>query len=175
MPEVKPVSTRVLLKEATQSAHDMADATWGQASTFADAARYRAWLSRLRAAHARYGLAAATALGAADAMEEQARLRCLQSDLGEAGAPAKAAPAPSSDWAWGVCYALNGSALGASVMVKSYNVPERDGTRYLWHMRSYARGGQLGSFFGRLNACDLSVEDAAVGACMVFDLMGAPH
>ena len=125
-------------------------------------------------AHCGLGLAAAERSGLPSALrEEQARIAALERDLAPA-APPGPAPLLSRDAAWGVLYALNGSALGATVLLRETAGDERP-SAYLTVMRDYARSGELRAFFDTLNHAPLELSGAAQGAAAVFADLASHH
>jgi heme oxygenase len=168
---------RDVLRQRTAGLHTAAEQVWRADRGFPDLGAYRAFLSALLSAHQRLGLAAAEARGdAADMAEERARITALKDDLGDAAppqaGPAAALPARSivPDRAWGIGYALNGSALGAAMMLKA-GMPGDWPISYLTSLSAYARSGRLATFFRRLNAAPLDLDIASEGGCDVFRLL----
>lgn len=144
---------------------------------FADISRYRGFLLALLTAHARLGLDAARLRNAeVDGLEEERRIHALGTDLDMATLwrdPARVSQPlrMSRDYAWGVGYVLNGSALGAAVIMKAGHLGPTWPVRYLGLARDYARSGNLKAFFDALNEQTLDRAQALRGAVAVFDLL----
>ncbi|WP_436399326.1 biliverdin-producing heme oxygenase [Roseobacter sp. S98] len=165
---------RDVLREATQAAHSAAENVWFGEGHFASLPDYRAWLTRMLEVHETLGLAAATAVSP-DLFLPQETARCValrrDLDLEPVGAgPDRAMP---DSHAWGVLYALNGSALGASHIHREVSGTRDWPLRYLAEMRTYATSGGVKEFFDRLNAAGLDTARALDGALDVFDRISA--
>ena len=163
-------SNRDALREATRCAHDRAEEVWTPDLMARD--RLAPFLTRMFKLHEDLGLPAALRCDVDGAESlERSRISALAQDLGVSVGtrPSRADWSPSGDEAWGVLYALNGSALGATALLRSRD-PET-APAYLRLMRDYARSGALGAFFKRLNAQDLDLERAGAGATRVFAAM----
>ncbi|MEL6476354.1 MAG: hypothetical protein AAFR17_03430 [Pseudomonadota bacterium] len=160
---------RHALRSATKNAHESAERAWSHAREAAFP--IIDFLSVMRALHTGMGLPAAKRSGFAGAVEiERQRIDALDDDLGSAVALSGPAPVcPCRDAAWGVLYALNGSALGATVLLRTHAAGENRPSVYLTLMRDHARSGALGVFFRALNQQDLDRAAAAAGARSVFE------
>ncbi|WP_298836223.1 biliverdin-producing heme oxygenase [uncultured Roseobacter sp.] len=170
-----PPDNRLSLKAATSDAHASAEAVWFDAGAFSSPDRYRLWLGQMLAVHSDMGLrAAGTVMSGAYLAPEEARCAALARDLGTSPPPAPDQPA-SESWSWGVLYALNGSALGASVIHRTISRENSWPLEYLTVMRDFATTGGVKQFFDRLNAVDLSENEARRGADAVFARLGEYH
>ncbi|MEM7524934.1 MAG: hypothetical protein AAF360_14485, partial [Pseudomonadota bacterium] len=149
--------------------HDEAELRWTNAGAFSDAGRYREFLTTMLVVHRRYGASAAARDAKATAIEAE-RIRALCADLASPiGDAAPSDPvAMGSDFAWGVLYVLNGSAMGASILLNQKVMAPSLPTSYLETMRGYAQSGSLGAFFRALNEARLDMSRAAKGADAVF-------
>lgn len=67
-------------------------------------------------------------------------------------------------------YALNGSALGAAMILKHGGLGPDWPRRYLEMGRSYARSGGVRHFFDRLDRTPLVPHRVVAGAAAVFEL-----
>ena len=170
---------RSLLRHATRSAHDRAERRW---SDVPDTAHEMAkFLNAMLSLHLEFGLTAASSVDQHGALElEHKRLAALRGDL---EIVPHTEPDPTArmhhDTAWGTLYALNGSALGATVLMRQSRETIGASTRYLELMSSFARSGALGTFFRTLNRQTLDMRRATSGATAVFAAMadqkpGAP-
>lgn len=164
---------RGYLKAATHRAHERAETRWTVSGRFRDASAYIDWLRVMERSHRRLGLNAAACAYPHALQVEQIRISALGSDLGGGqGAPVTVAKI-SQSWAWGVLYALNGSALGASILLKSGAVPNAWPSAYLRVMRDYATSGGLVAFMRSLQQQALDLPQAANGADAVFEMIRA--
>ncbi|MEL6585556.1 MAG: hypothetical protein AAFY65_09330 [Pseudomonadota bacterium] len=159
-------TNRAVLRDATRAAHGAAEARWVWQGRFRSRGAYGDWLRRLLRAHCTLGLPAAQVLG--DAHQERLRIRALRSDLGLSGAGARGPEPLDLGTAWGVAYALNGSALGASSLLTSGAVSRDWPQAYLRVLRDYARGGGLRAFFDDLDAASVPRAQMVQGAQAVF-------
>ena len=168
------VSQRDQLRRATQTAHAKAEARWFRMGSFANRSSYDTWLSSLFLAHARLG-AVATKDGMLSRYGriEAARKSALLSDLEADYIDCSETRPVSASWSWGVLYALHGSSLGASVLLKTNAIDASWPRRYLEEMRGFATSGQLSKFFRDLNATPANTEEMVAGANAVFDLLAA--
>lgn len=159
---------RAKLEAATRALHDRTEALWAGTGGFSTRTKYLAFLATLLDAHHRLGLPAAEARKAeGDIADEQIRLEALYADTGRVPlAPVTVRPSPS--YAWGIGYVLNGSALGAVMMLKEGHVPEGWPTAYLEEGCAYAKSGKLAAFFRALDAAELDMDEAALGARDTF-------
>lgn len=169
------VTHRAVLKEATGTAHLKAETAWTRDGKFADRAGYETWLRCLQVTHLTLGMTAASVIKCdAQCLEEHSRAKALALDL--AGGPRPKTPPKrgSESWAYGVCYALNGSAIGASILLKSRSTHAPWPCAYLETMADYATSGRLKAFFERLEAVQLNMDDAVQGARDVFTTIAEP-
>lgn len=164
---------RPILQETTRAVHHRIEAMWTPSGGFSSEDHYRAFLRALFRVHTTIGLAAALRRSEG-VVEEAARIAALADDL-EMEAPPRVAPlAESVDYAWGVGYVLNGSALGASILLKSGAVAETWARRYLERGRTYAQTGQLRRFFDALNTAPLHLAGVQAGALDTFAAFETP-
>ncbi len=165
---------RDFLKHVTGAAHATAEKSWFSSSAFASRVAYSDWLSALFEAHATLG-AAATKSSALKSYRnaEERRRRAIALDLGFQSMAERSTCVPSQSWSWGVLYALNGSALGASILLKTGVLNPQWPKSYLNEMRLFATSGQLKYFFEHLNEEELDREAMADGAIAVFDLIAS--
>ena len=170
--EVRPLrGNRRVLQQATRHAHDQAEDSWGFMGH--DAFAMGKFLQAMLNLHISFGLPAALRLGQAHLLDrETARLAALRCDL---KIPSKtpvpvARPWRRADEAWGILYALNGSAMGATALLRTQGGEGRP-QAYLSLMQDYAQSGALGAFFRDLNRQTLDQAAAIAGARSVFDAM----
>ena len=162
---------RTVLRLATRKNHDLAERYWS--SPDASAFRIYDFLTSMHRLHAGLGVAAADHVGSDKARKlEQQRLLALRQDLQcgpNVGLQTSALPG-TKDFAWGVLYALNGSALGANVLLRA-GVGGQNQSAYLHLMQDYVKSGALSVFFRALNGQDLDRAHAIAGARTVFGQM----
>lgn len=165
-------STREALRVAVQDLHDAAEAEWADPSGFASVDRYLAFLGALQRAHLVLGLPAAQALPDPEYVaHEEDRIRALHHDLGTVPDPAGAGPVQSPAYAWGVSYALQGSSVGAAIMLKHGAIRPGWPDRYMQLGRDHVRSGDLNRFFDRLDAAAPPMNAATEGASDVFRIL----
>lgn len=177
--ETPAASLRNRLKQATSRQHAMLDRYWGGSGRFLSESAYRAFLHRLLLAHSQLGLplAPTAALRGLEAERLEALRQDLRHDLlrleGLALSPAPApSVATSRCFGWGVAYVLNGSAMGASLMLKrGYLAPDWP-RAYLTLGQSFAKSGALSRFFAQLETEVADPKDAEQGARVTFELLG---
>gem|GEM_PF-3672755 len=75
----------------------------------------------------------------------------------------------SVGYAWGVRYALGGSALGAAVLLRSGHLPQGWPRRYLSAQAAQARSGQVRKLFDIINRATFPLNPAVEGANAVFE------
>lgn len=169
-------SNRDALRAAIRESHDRAEAIWTGAGGIHVPDVYRDWLTCLCGVHTRIGLPAARILGYAGEIEEELRrIEALSGDIGQP-VPDVAPRGPQvggADWAWGVRYALNGSMLGATQMLKSPDMAHHVRRAYLTCAHAYATSGKLAAFFRALNDRQLDLDAARAGAEQVFAAVSA--
>lgn len=176
------MTVRDALKRATRSSHDAAETRLHDEGAFASLSGYARFLTAMRRAHAGLGLDAARALGAEATGRELILIDRLDADLSACsehvappGAHDDAAATFSEDFAWGVAYALNGSAIGAAIILKTGTVRDDWPTSYLRAQASGARDGLARRFFDALDARKPELHEAASGAHAVFNMItGGP-
>jgi heme oxygenase len=158
------------LKAATRDAHRKAEARWTDNGSFADRYSYDGWLKTMYVVHASLGQAAALTGCWSDAVEEEKfRLSCLAQDIGFSGNSSNTSSHElSPDEAWGVLYALNGSALGAQILLSEKSFVPEWPVAYLDAMRRFAKSGSLFTFFANLEIADIDTGSAIAGAKKVF-------
>lgn len=164
------------LKVATLQAHHKTEAAWFGHNAFDSLATYKHWLNAMHDVHLALGLDAAHALSGQQGQQlETERLLALDADLSRLLAYAHTPDPVSDSWAWGVQYAINGSALGASILLKSAALQPGWPTAYLDTMRQFATSGALNTFFHDLNAQHLNRPEAEAGATRVFTMLESAH
>ena len=165
---------RAKLRFLTAQAHADLESLWSVSDGFASKAVYMRFLERAWRVHRGLGQAAATVWGDADALDvERERIACLAEDLGGRSASCPSQPGLSVGYAWGVAYVLNGSSLGASIMLKRGDIPRDWPDRYFQHGRQFVQTGQLKRFMDRLNSADIDLTDATRGARACFEAFSA--
>lgn len=172
--KMKPTGllNRDRLRRATRDAHANAEHLWFSAGAFTDRATYLRWLTAMAHVHADIGHHAATALRThIPERIETERAQALSQDLQKTipGGPNR--PRLSESYAWGAMYVLNGSAMGASVLLKPGVLPPQWPRHYLYAMQSFSKSGQLRRFFDQLEARNLDHADSIAGATAVFHLL----
>lgn len=171
---VSRLSNRHYLKMVTSDPHDKAEARWFSSGKFTCRNSYEQWLQSMLHVHGSLGVKATakTALPQYGNVEE-GRFAALSLDLAlpKTPSPIEAPSEISTAWAWGVLYALNGSSLGASILLKSESVRTDWPSQYLHEMRQFATSGALGHFFAELDALKLDKSEAANGAKAVFSAL----
>ena len=169
-------SHRRLLRAATQDLHDETERAWSTSGGFGSREHYLSFLKAIRGVHVAIGFPAAELIGTRkEIAEENARIRALSEDLGEAPHWTSPDQPLSRSFAWGVGYGLNGSTLGASVMLKAGHCRAEWPSAYFRLGRDYVQSGRLARFFQSLDAADLELEKAVAGARAVFErLASAP-
>lgn len=165
------MDNRLALKASTHTAHQGAESVWFGEHGFGDRARYMGWLQRMYTIHRDLGVPASCALGQGDF--EQDRLSHLQSDLDRPAEPSGGGLPMDPSRAWGIQYVLNGSALGAGVILKSGQLGADWPFAYLQSMSDFARSGKLKRFFEALNTAHLDLASARRGAQDVFGALRA--
>ncbi|MCY4178771.1 MAG: hypothetical protein OXC60_04675 [Litoreibacter sp.] len=164
------ISNRQYLKRETQAAHDRAERVWVGPAGFADLHAYRRWLTAMLDLHRDFGRPAERRLARLhDEPAEERRISALCADLGCACDAPRPGDDVSESWAWGAQYVLNGSAIGASILLKSASLQEGWPRAYLREMRSFATSGRLADFFAGLDAAQLNLPLAKAGALAVFE------
>jgi len=139
---------------------------------FESVEQYQTWLTALLVAHSELGRSSAQLLGnPAFSTTEQTRCALLESDLNRHCPDHIEFRLKTKSWAWGVQYALNGSSLGASVLLKSGALGRAWPREYLKSMKEFATSGALKQFFAALDDEPFSVDEAVAGAESVFGLL----
>lgn len=168
-------SNRALLKRATSGAHRSVESAWFPSAGFQGFDGYREWLLALYKVHNTLGQSAAHTLGRENwIVEESARMACLVRDTGLQPQAAPPAKLGSESWAWGVLYAINGSALGGAVLLRDPSLHESWPKAYLKELGAFAKSGGVKSFFDELNKNSITARDAINGALAVFATLEKP-
>lgn len=167
-------SPRFLLRDMTASDHARAEAVHYQDQKFADQEAYFRYLACLYRAHKELGSAAAKQRN--DPEEHAHHNQCaalICSDLGQRLGSATTVIQLSEDQAWGVSYALIGSALGATTILRAMHEQVDWPIDYLKATVAFAKSKGVAQFFGDLNAAAPEPDQAAAGARLVFDIIAA--
>jgi heme oxygenase len=162
---------RVQVRADTREAHYALDNQVFTTKGFGSRDRYQSFLRAALVAHATQGITAARVRDDGSLIAEQARIDALARDLQEE-APETTGDLNATDvaYAWGVGYALNGSALGASTIIKSGHLGRDWPRRYLEMGRAFAQTGGVKDFFDRLNEKHLDRQRVTEGAMTVFSI-----
>lgn len=177
----KKPSIRASLRETTQSLHEDVEAFWMSNKCFDSEDTYRRFLTTVLAAHQSVGLRAAKVRGDLDDVkEEENRIAALCADLSlsvphQSDGPDGEDSRMSASYAWGVGYVLNGSALGAAVMLDRGYLKDGWPDQYFLLGRALVRTGGLKRFFDRLNNVPLDEADVANGAKDTFSIFRDDH
>ena len=167
------LGNRQALRVSTQKMHMLSEQRW--ADIFEHPQGVRHFLVAMRVLHRTFGVEAARCMDQPEAADlEQQRLDALDADLQDTSdtpAPLAASRGWTRDEAWGVLYALNGSALGATALLRPGAALAGQGSSYLELMRDYARSGALGAFIRALDGEMLDLPRATAGADAVFAAM----
>lgn len=167
-------STRDELKHRTTALHALAERFVWSDTGFRSFNTYLCFLGALRTAHHDLGIPAATRLGSAESLtQEHGLLRDLNEDLGSKTSAGNQTNrgAITDAYAWGVRYALGGSAIGAASLLRSGHLPDHWPKRYLRAQASAARNGQVKALFDAINAQPIAVDQATCGANAVFNII----
>lgn len=168
---LKQQPLRRALRCSTRDAHDRIEALWAPDKRFASLASYLSFLRTVLHVHTRVGLAAAQARGGSAEIDlEQERIAALCADLG-LGQYKAGAICVSPDYAWGVGYVLNGSAIGANMILRDAFLQPRWPDRYLKLGKDYVKSGGLQKFFTALNDANPGPEIAMLGARETFEML----
>lgn len=169
--QAPPRSLRDRLRSSTHGLHARIEAIWSPGQGFASAQAYRRFLEVLLHAHRMVGLPAAKArLDAIEIAYETARIDALYQDLDRPAEPETVPPPMGFAEAWGAGYVLNGSALGASMMLKGGYLGSDWPSRYMALGGEYVRSGNLRRFFDALNTRPLDIASVERGAKAAFAL-----
>ena len=169
---------RLSLRDKTYELHQRLEQLWTPQGHFDSISSYRRFLRLLLKAHSGVGLRAAASRGDPDELTlEQDRVLALSVDL---AIPSPALPMPPSsmphDYAWGVGYVLNGSALGASIILKNSYILQNWPSDYMTLGRSYVKTGRAKHFFKLFDSLHLDtaeVERGAIDTFLLFSEDGA--
>ena len=104
---------------------------------------------------------------------ERTRIAALCDDLGIARRRPHVIGNIAADRAWGVGYVLNGSALGASSILKTGRLQANWPRSYLSMGRIYAQEGGVRRYFDRLDALPLNAREVIAGAHVAFAIFAA--
>lgn len=160
---------RHALKTCTADLHDMLESLWTPHGGFASKSAYLDFLKALHRTHSRLGLAAMSRIGTDwDIAEERARIAALDQDLDGMSHAHHQTTEMDEGYAWGVGYVLNGSTLGASVLLKQGHIEKGWPCAYLKTGRTYAATGALKHFFDRLEKTDAPEDRVMTGAKETF-------
>ncbi|MEL6979410.1 MAG: hypothetical protein AAGM38_12135 [Pseudomonadota bacterium] len=163
---------RFRLKAGTAALHEKTEALFWSAEGFENVAAYQRFLDAMRAAHERFGRAAAARLPHAPGLsDEPALIDALRRDGAARPDPEVAPPRRSADAAWGAAYALRGSALGAAMILRSPSLRPAWPRAYLEASAQQARNGAVKRFFAAMEAAQPDWDEAARGAEAVFALI----
>lgn len=173
-------SPRAHLLWRTRRAHEKAEAVHWSPEGFRGRSGYIAFLRAMLGAHTALGVPSARVRRCSDSEERETFLiEQLFVDLGgivDTGVLARdGAPRMGEDFAWGVAYALSGSALGAVAILRSGHVLGDWPVNYLDAARRYASTGLLRRLFDDLDAFQPDLSDATAGALAVFDIVAGKH
>ena len=162
---------RASLRRTTHSLHQKLETLWTPDNRFATEDDYRSFLRALLKAHSEVGVRAAAGRDdAADFVLEKQRITALATDL-EIGLPAAPTMPPlSADYSWGVGYVLNGSTLGAAIILKQNFVEPTWPSAYMRLGRAYVRAGNAKSFFNTFDSLALNGSEVERGAIDTFSL-----
>lgn len=169
-PDGNMLTTRFHLRDATSMDHAAAEAVHYAHQKFADKNAYFDYLTSLYAAHLTLGLPAAQLRQ--DVGEEayhQTHVGLICEDLGHTPRPESACdPVRSLGEAWGISYALIGSALGATAVLRDLGSSSDWPTAYLDASARFAKSRGVATFFAALNAANPDPDEATFGARRVF-------
>ena len=166
-------SLRLQLRKATRAVHTALEESWAPRTGFSSREAYRAFLFGNLRAHCEIGLIAARSRNDASETLERARIAALCDDLGIARRGPDVTGNITADYAWGVGYVLNGSALGASWILKTGRLQANWPRSYLTMGRAYAQAGGVREYFDRLDAQDLDAGEVIAGAHAAFAIFAA--
>ena len=153
----KDAPIRSALKASTEIAHAAAEEhLLGGRKSFDTRPQYDRFLCVALQAHAAFGVAAATATGQ-DWLEREEDQR-----------PSAARKLTAAE-GWGAGYVLHGSAMGASLMLKTGYLNSAWPCSYLNHMRRFAQSGCLRRFFNLLVTECRDLDGALHGARLAFE------
>lgn len=167
---------RTYLRDMSMTKHLQTEAAFLPTGQFPSQSAYFTFLHALFECHCKLGRPAATARrDQSEIDEEDKRISALAADLRINGpAPQDAAVSMGTDYAWGVGYVLNGSALGAAILLKHPGTLGKDWPRrYLQLGRDYASSGRLRQFFDRLNCEPRHRQQVEHGALDTFSMISA--
>ena len=165
-----PINLRGDLRQMTADVHANLETRWFGTGGFTSRSHYEEFLRQAFGVHRDLGLPAAQVWGDEDAVTgERARIAHLASDLGAKPDHRGDRRTMTESYAWGVAYVLNGSCLGASVMLKRGDIPDDWPSRYFAHGRTYVQNGGLKRFFEKLNAAPIDPGAASQGANACFE------
>ena len=161
---------RLQVRARTRTVHAALDTVWLAADGFSSKRAYMAFLYASLTAHIELGIPAAIRRADGSQTTERARIIALRQDLGTSQPAIVEQSITDQSFAWGVGYALNGSALGATTILKHGGLQRDWPRRYLEMGRDYARTGGVRRFFDRLNGEQLDRDQVVAGALAVFEV-----
>lgn len=166
---------RDALRHLTARVHEVTEAHWTRDGAFKSKACYLTFLARLLNVHQSLGLSAVLALGHAESIkEEKRRISALPTDLASAtDVISLTLPTVDADEAWGIAYVVNGSPLGASMMLKNKQIPADWPSEYMHLTAEFARSGRLKTFFEAMISAEPELAKATKGATRYFAALSA--
>lgn len=168
-------SLRHHLRRSTAPNHARAEAVYWTGSDFHGRAGYERYLRALQQAHLVWGCRAADILDQPGESARHAWLAALLAqDCGDTSVTPEhiALPQPmSQDEAWGTTYALVGSALGASMILRKLSHNHDWPMGYLRAAQAHAASGGVLRIFDALDASGADRDAAHRGACALFRLI----
>lgn len=164
------------LRKTTNDLHRSIEKVWASDDGFRSIGHYQSFLSRILCAHREFGVRAVYALADArpDACtawsipDERMRQTAVCRDLGIPVEQNACGSLTGQSYAWGVGYVLNGSAMGASIMLRGGHVKPDWPVEYFQTCQAYVRSGRLKAFFDQMNGAQLDLGEATQGASDVF-------
>ncbi|MEM9060698.1 MAG: biliverdin-producing heme oxygenase [Pseudomonadota bacterium] len=165
---------RATLRAATRELHAKIEEMWTPDGGFGSRQTYLDFLYALLCVHQQLGVPAALRRGdPEDAAEEYRRIRALCNDLELPRPRSLGLNELDEGFAWGVGYVLNGSSLGATILLDRGALQPDWPTQYLSVGREYVKSGHLKRFFDSLNVVGHDPKSVQRGAFATFDQIGA--
>ncbi|MEL7027369.1 MAG: biliverdin-producing heme oxygenase [Pseudomonadota bacterium] len=162
---------RETLREATRELHQTTEMLWTKSDEFQTKDAYLNFLATVLKVHIGSGLPAAIARGdRTEIAEERTRIDALCKDLDCSHVELNPPRAMDQDRAWGVGYVLNGSAIGATVMLRGGYLGEDWPQAYLHVGQAYVQSGKLKRFFDALEDGPQDATAVTAGAMDTFKL-----
>ncbi len=166
---------RRALKVSTREVHDRIEALWAPDDRFETWATYRKFLETVLDVHSRAGVAAALSRGdQAEIDVEYRRIHALVDDLTLDTTPTVCTEQLSAAYGWGVGYVLNGSAIGANMILRDGFLEDAWPNRYLLAGQAYVKTGALQRFFAAMTDADPEPSEVLRGAQETFELFAEP-